>query len=109
MASTSGKNTREYRKMIKCTPDLTDVIADDLDTLCPRLVKAKLINNNQRRDFMDARLNAAQNRAANLVGHITNRVNLDTQNFHKFIHVLKEDESTYEEVLKKLQERSNLN
>ena len=93
--------------MIACTAKLTNEIADDLDVLCPRLVTAKLIGKNQLRDYTNEH-NSALNRAAKLVSAITDRVNLDTENFDTFVRVLEEDEINRYKVIVKDLKQGNL-
>ena len=99
----NGKNTDEYRKLIAATPRLTEILTDgnNVITISQKLLRAGLIskaNNTQMvNQFVDADI-----RSAKLIGMVTTKVDLNAQNFHKFVEILKEEETTYKEILDEL-------
>ena len=108
----SGKNTSEYRLMIKYTPKINTALSiaeANIILLCPDLLNEGLISaaNDQelKTPYMSIFL-----RAANLTGIVRGKVELNAKNFQKFIKVLEKHSETFKEVLKELKEgESDLN
>ena len=69
----------EYRTLIECTPVLVSEISLDTSTVAQALLAKGLIPPNKR-----------EADAGFLVGAITNKVKLRTQNYYKFMDILKE-------------------
>ena len=106
-AMSSGKNTNEYRKLIEVTPALSALLTDgNVIALSQKLLTAGLIsraNNGQMMNhFVDAEI-----RAAKLVSMVTTKVELNKQNFYKFLEILKEEKDTYSPILDKLSKYSD--
>ena len=95
-------NTREYVAIIKATSKLAEAIKDHITPLSLKLVAAFLITPEQQEAVRNLHHNAGD-RAADLVGFIQNKVKRDTENYHIFVGILKEDEATYREILKELE------
>lgn len=98
-----GKNTEEYRKMVAVTPELTDLLADGTNvvTLSQELFRDQLISKSNNRAMANLS-RQADVRAAELVGMVTTKVELDSKNFYIFVKALKKDEVTYKTILDKL-------
>lgn len=101
----SGKNTQEYQKMVAITPELTDLLADGTNVvrLSQELFggEIQLISKSNNREMANLSV-PADVRAAQLVGMVTTKVELNSQNFYKFVEALKKDEVTYGTILAKL-------
>ena len=102
----TGRNTKQYRRIISCAADLTNAVIDEnkLVRLCEELVHRRLINNDQRRDLTNVHAGGFIKRVSDLIGIITNRVELNPKKLEEFIKALErvDDDDTYEEVIKKL-------
>ena len=103
--ATSGKNTAQYRMMLKYTPSLEDALANDTNItwLATELEKAGLIMEDQRKSLETSV--DADTRAAELISMVTTEVRYSSENFTTFWDVLKEDEATYGHILAKMKDK----
>ena len=103
--ATSGKNTAQYRMMLEYAPNLEDALADHTNAtwLATELEKAGLIMEDQRKS-LETSVNA-DTRAAELISMVTTKIDSNSENFAKFIDVLKRDEATYEHILAKMKDK----
>jgi hypothetical protein len=93
-ALTDSANTVEYRTMIKCTVKLRNAVSDNLVPLSGCLLSKGLITVDNERELRYIHTLEAD-RAAKLVQMIQGKVQLDHQNYHKFVDILKEEDSRY--------------
>ena len=91
--------------MVKMTPKLTDIAAENIITLGRRLHKAGLIDVYTERSMRNLMV-SSQRRAAELVSLVTNKVEQDSQNFQKFLQVLEEDLDTDNDVAQEMKRGS---
>ena len=98
--------------MVAVTPELTDLLADGTNVvrLSQELFggEAQLISKSNNREMANLSV-PADVRAAKLVGMVMTKVDLNSQNFYKFVKALKKDEVTYETILAKLCKICNIN
>ena len=99
---TSGKNTAQYRMMLEYPPSLKDALADrtNVTWLATELEKTGLITEDQRK-LLETSVDA-DTRAAELISMITTKVDSNSENFTRFLDVLKKDEATYGHILAKM-------
>ena len=91
-------NTREYRTIIQCTPELTAALKSDLIPLSGELLAAGLISDDNSAAIRSQFVSSSE-RAAQLVGLVRNRISLDTANYHSFVRVLKQREDDHRDIL----------
>ena len=98
-----GKDTAQYRMMLKYTPSLEDALADDVRVtwLAMELEKAGLITEDQRKSLEASQVDAGT-RSAELVSMVTTKVRYNSENFTTFLDVLKKDEATFGHILAKM-------
>ena len=101
----SGKNTAQYRKMLEYTPSLEDALADRTNAtwLATELEKAGLIAEYQRKS-LETSIDA-DTRAAELISMVTTKVDSNSENFTRFVDVLKKDKATYGHILAKMKDK----
>ena len=84
--------------MISCTSKLMTAVSGELVGLSGRLLAKGLISRHNYEEFLNRSIEAS-NRAARLVELIQQKVELDPQNYFKFIGILKEDSRYYSDIL----------
>lgn len=107
----SGKNTPQYKKLLECVPKLNQALTAGngaaIINLSPELCCRGLISdaNNQSMQniYMDPGIRAAQ-----LTGFITTKVDLNAENYDKFIEALEVHEATFSDILPLLKSGTNL-
>ena len=90
-AGTTSTATVEYKTLISCTPKLRTAVSNDLIRLSGCLLAKELISIDNDSEFGN-RYTEVADRAARLVELVQQKVYLDTQNYTKFIEVLKENQ-----------------
>lgn len=92
----SGKNTEKYQKLVSVTGKLTDIVADGTNVvgLSQELFEKGLISKSNNREMTNAHVSTVI-RAAQLIGMVLTKVELNEKNFDTFVEILKEDETTY--------------
>ena len=100
----SGKNTAKYKLLIKYTPKVNKVLAranENIVLLSEDLHNAGLISEandlEMRNQYVSTTL-----RAANLTGMVRGKVDLNTQNFDKFMEALENHNDIFKEVLEEI-------
>ena len=91
--------TVEYQTLISGTSKLRTAVSSDLIRLSGCLLAKGLISRDNDSELRNRHIEIAD-RAARLVELIQQKVNLDPQNYIKFIEVLKEDNCQYSGILK---------
>lgn len=89
--------TVEYQTLILCTPKLRTAASSDLTRLSGCLLAKGLISRDNDSELRNRHTEVAD-RAARLVELVQQKVNLDTQNYTKFIEILKENQ--FDDILK---------
>ena len=89
--------------MIACTVELRAAVSNSLIQLSGYLLARGLITTDNDLELRNEMLSQAS-RAANLVELVQRRVQLDPQNYFKFINILKEDIAYYSDILRHLSE-----
>ena len=104
----NGKNTMEYGKILHISPKLCDVVADgNVITLSRKMFEAGLISDsNAGKTLRNVMVDSKMRRAAELVQMITTKVELNSENFHKFLEVLEKDQDTYKDIIQELMKGS---
>ena len=92
----------EHEALARCTPDLQLAVKEDLIHLGAELVAKRLITTDKYREIRNSR-NPLEERAADLVGLIQDKVKQNDQCYHTFIAVLQNDRHQYNDILGKLQ------
>ena len=95
--------TAEYQTMIACTMELRNAVSNNLIQLSGHLLARGLITMEKYDELRNVMLSQAS-RAASLVELVQRRVQLDPQNYSKFINILKEDSEYYSDILRHLSE-----
>lgn len=93
-----SKSTKEYDAIVRATARLELAVRHNITQLCAELVSCGLITPDQSSRLRNVNHDVAE-RAADLVGIITNKVEQDPNNYYIFVNVLQENEATYSEVL----------
>ena len=97
-------NSPEYRTIIKLTPKLTNAFQSDLISLSDEFLSAGFISNGNAGNLRNQH-NDPQVRAANLVGWIRDKIQLEPErNYRAFIDVLKQRLADHESILRCLDE-----
>ena len=97
-------NSPEHRTIVQCTPKLIIALQDDLNVLSGELLAAGLINGNNAAALAIPSIGVAE-RAAQLIGFVRNKVELEAENYHSFIQVLKQRQDDHKNILKILDDR----
>ena len=93
----------EYKVLIRHTSDLQVAVKNDLTPLGGRLVAAEIITPDQYEVIRNAQ-RPANDRGADLVGYVQNKVRQNPRHYHAFIDILRSDESQYGDILTKLEQ-----
>ena len=102
MAATS----MEHETLVRLTSDLELAIKADLHRLGSQLVSEGLITTDKYREIRNTR-NPLEERAADLVGLVQDKVGQNAQCYRTFIAVLENDRHQYGDILGKLQQTYN--
>lgn len=95
-------DTAEYRTLKKHIPRIIIAIQTDLTTLSVQLLAKNLISEENASRLRNERLNQ-NDRAADLVSFVLNRVKLNSENYKAFISILKESGRHFDEIIKLLE------
>ena len=93
----------EYQVLIRHTVDLQVAVKDNLTPLGAQLVSAEIITLDQYIEIRNAH-RPVNERGADLVGYVQNKVRQDPQQYHTFISALRSDQSKYGSILTKLEQ-----
>ena len=93
----------EYGALIQHTGDLKLAVRANLTSLGAQLLSAKVITTDQYDEIRIAQ-RSSNDRAADLVRYVQDKVRQNCQHYYAFIGALKEDESEYRDILAKLEE-----
>ena len=93
----------EYEVLVRHTVDLQLAVKDNLTPLGAKLVAAEIITPDQYGEIRNPH-RPANERGADLVGYVQNKVRQDPQHYHTFVGALKSDLSQYGDILTKLGE-----
>ena len=88
----------EYEVLVRHTVDLQLAVQDNLTPLGAELVAAQIITPDQYREIRNA-YRPVNERGADLVGYVQNKVRQDPRQYHAFIDALKSDLSQYRNIL----------
>ena len=103
MTAKRGKNTPEYRTLIRCGPDLSNAVKLDICNLSEDLLSKGLITA-ANRDSLTNTMIGVGHRASELVSMVRTRVELDAMNFHHFIDTLMMRVDDHRDILRILDE-----
>ena len=95
----------EYKVLIRHTADLQLAVKENLTTLSARLVSAEIITPDQYEEIRNTH-RPVNERGADLIGYVQNKVHRNPRHYHAFIGALKSDISQlqYGDILTKLEE-----
>ena len=93
----------EYEVLIRHTVDLQLAVKENLTPLGAQLVSAQIITPDQYREIRNTH-RPVNERGADLVGYIQNKVRQDLRHYDAFIGALKSDLSQYGDILTKLEQ-----
>ena len=99
-----GQNSAEYRAVLKHMNDLLLSIENDLSAVIANLTSRLLISPEQGRAIISmaaARIN--KDGAYELLYIILNKIEINEENYHKFVRVLMDGGATYTAVIKQLE------
>ena len=99
-------STWEYLTVIRATSKLAAAVKNNITPLSLKLVEKFLITREQQEAVRNRRLNV-DDRAADLVAYIQDKVKQDAKNYHIFVGILEEDKRTYKEILNELKPPSD--
>ena len=85
--------------MISCTEELMNTVSNNLVTLSGCLLAQELISENNNSDFGNEHV-PKQNRAANLLKLVRDKVKLDSHNYYIFIGIFEKNRLYYSEILR---------
>ncbi|MCG8626608.1 MAG: hypothetical protein MJE68_31985, partial [Proteobacteria bacterium] len=88
----------EYEVLIRHTVDLQVAVMDNLTPLGAQLVSAQIITPSQYREIRNPH-QPVDERGADLVEYVRNKVFLNPRHYHAFIDILKRDLSQYGKML----------
>ena len=89
--------------MIKCGPELSNAVKNDISNLSEELLSKGLITS-ENRDSLNNAMISVGHRASELVSMIRTRVELDARNFHYFIETLMMRIDDHRDILRILDE-----
>ena len=92
----------EYEVLIRHTTDLQQAVEDYFTPLGAQLVSAQIITPGQYKEIRNT-IRPVDERAADLVGYVQNKVRQDPWHYHAFLGVLRSDLSQYGNILAKLE------
>ena len=92
----------EYKVLIRHTVDLQLAVRDNLTSLGARLVSAEIITPDQYEEIRNPH-RPVNERGADLVGYVQNKVRRDLRQYHTFLGALQSDPSQYRDILTKLE------
>ena len=98
----SNRNSKEYRSLIKATGKLAKGLQEHITPICAELVANDLITLENQAALRNTQHPKIE-RAADLVTLITGKVEQNTENYHIFIRILKEDSATFRDLLSSLE------
>ena len=93
----------EYEVLVRHTIDLQVAVKNDLTPLGGRLLAAQIITPGQYEEIRNAH-RSINERGADLVGYIQNKVHQNPWHYHTFLGVLRSDMSQYDDILMKLEQ-----
>ena len=96
----------EYQVLVRHTVDLELAVKDNLIPLSSQLVTAQIITPDQYREIRNT-CRSVDERVADLIGYVQNKVRQDPRHYHAFLGALWSDPSQYGDILTKL-ERARL-
>lgn len=99
----SMAGSAEYGVLIRHTGDLKLAVRPNLTSLGANLLGAEIITTDQYDDIRNAQ-RSVNDRAADLVRYVQDKVSQNRQHYYAFIGALKKDESEYRDILAKLEE-----
>ena len=94
-------NTPEYRTFIALTNDLRLAVKGNLVDIGGALIACGLIVPNVAANLQNP-MHAEATRAADLTTLLSQKIQQDANNYHKFVEVLKQDYMQYKHILSKL-------
>ena len=97
----------EYEVLIRHTADLLLAVKENLTPLGAQLVSAQIITPDQYEEIRNAH-RPVNERGADLVGYVQNKVRQDPRHYDAFIGALKSDLSQYSDILTKLEQAARL-
>ena len=108
MAKTTdnGKNTPEYKLLNEYAPKINKVLAkanENIILLSEDLQKDGLISEANDQEMRNPYVSTTL-RAANLTGIVRGKVELNAENFKKFIKALEKRDETFKEILEELKD-----
>ena len=93
----------EYKVLVHHTVDLQVAVKDNLTPLGGQLVAAEIITPDQYEEIRNPH-RSVNERGADLVGYVQNKVRQNPQHYHAFIDALRSDPSQYGDILTKLEQ-----
>ena len=93
----------EYEVLIRHTVDLQVAVKDNLTLLGAQFVAAQIITPDQYEEIRNAH-RSVNERGADLVGYVQNKVYQNPWHYHTFIDVLRSDLSQYGDIVTKLEQ-----
>jgi polyhydroxyalkanoate synthesis regulator phasin len=95
------KDTVEYQTLVRATSELKKAVKNNITPLCDELVSNGLITTDNKKALRNPNPPVGE-RASDLVELITDKVEQNPANYQVFINILKEDPSTYKDILEVL-------
>ena len=95
------KDTAEYQTLVRATGKLKKAVQNNITPLCDELVSKELITPDNKKSLRNPSRDIGE-RASDLVELITDKVEQNPENYHVLIKILKEDPSTYKDILEVL-------
>ena len=101
ISSAANSESREYRLIVRLTPELRTAIQDDLQDISDHLLSFGMITQDNYEDFTND-YKPTHTRAASLIRTVQNKIKLDCHSFWKFVEILEKNKRYYSSVLQKL-------
>ena len=97
-----AESVKYYEVLIRHTVDFQLAVKENLTPFGAQLVASEIITPDQYREIRNAH-RPLNERGADLVGYVQNKVRQDPRYYHAFIGALKSDLSQYGDILTKLE------
>jgi hypothetical protein len=97
-----SRSSPEYCSIVKATSKLTRALKNNITLLCADLVSNHLITPDQQRKLRNSSHHNDIERAADLVEHLTDKVEENPAYYHTLVKILEEDRTAYGDVLEYL-------
>jgi hypothetical protein len=101
ISSATNSESREYKLILRLTPELKTAIQDDLEDISNHLLSCGMITQDNHEDFTNC-YKPTHTRAASLIRAVQNKIRIDCRYFSKFVKILEKNKQYYSSILQRL-------